>query len=195
MTARRIRVPVPAETNAEDRLVGSLTSRHAAYLAVAAAGAAVMLLGKTSTARISAGAVLALAGIVGALCRPYGEPIDRLAVLVAAYVSRRRANGINDDHRAPISDDSGSEEEEPTAAPAEPGAKTPQPKHINPIVMRRVLAVVTVCAVIVIGGARLMERPAAPQKPRVVVVPVPVTPPDLEQEVERALQEWLNDHA
>jgi hypothetical protein len=60
VNANRVRVAVPAETGVEDRLVGSLTFRHAAYLAAGAAGVAVMLLGDLSVVRIVVGALLAV---------------------------------------------------------------------------------------------------------------------------------------
>lgn len=90
MSANRVRVAVPAETGVEDRLVGSLTFRHAAYLAVAAAGVAVMLLGDRSVARLLVGTLVALVGVAGAAARPYGEPLDRLAPAALLYLRRRR---------------------------------------------------------------------------------------------------------
>jgi hypothetical protein len=196
LTAGRIRVPVPAETNGEDRLVGSLTFRHAAYLAVAVVGVAVMVLGHASIARISIGTFVALVGAVGALCRPYGEPLDRLAVAATAYLLRRRANRVNGECTevlAPVGDHSAVETEAPPAAEPEPVEATQHRACISPAVVGRVAVAVAVCGVAAIAATRLIDRPTAPPpEPRVVIVPVPASPPDPWQEVDRELREWLD---
>ena len=195
MTASRIRVPVPAETGGEDRLVGSLTFRHAAYLAVAAAGVAVMLLGHASTARLALGTVLAVAGVVGAMLRPYGEPLDRLAFTAIGYVVRSRRHRVDDqpvaataDHATPV------EAETAPVVPPDPVETTERGSRVDPAVLRRVVVAVAVCGVAAIAVTRLMDQPSAPAPPppRVVVVPVPVTPPDPWGEVDRDLDFWLN---
>jgi hypothetical protein len=193
LTATRIRVPVPAETNGEDRLVGSLTFRHAAYLAVAAAGVAVMLLGDGSIVRVSVGAVIAFVGIAGAVCRPYGEPLDRLLVAATAYLLRVCAKHVGGECAGPVDDHPAVKHEEPRAVPPEPAEAPEHRPRINPNVVRRVLVAVAVGGVAAIATTRLMDRPAAPPpEPRVVVVPVPVSPQDPWQEVDSALQEWLD---
>jgi hypothetical protein len=196
LTGGRIRVPVPAETNGEDRLVGSLTFRHAAYLAVAAAGVAVMVLGHASIARISIGTFVALVGAFGALCRPYGEPLDRLVVAATAYLLRRRASRVDGectDVPAPVGDHPADETEAPLAAEQAPVEATQHRTRISPAVVRRVVVAVAVCGVAAIAATRLIDRPTAPPpEPRVVVVPVPAPAPDPWQEVDREFQEWLD---
>ena len=196
MTAGRIRVPVPAETGGEDRLVGSLTFRHAAYLAVAAAGFAVMLLGQVSTTRLCLGAVLAIIGMAGAMLRPYGEPLDRFALTAIAYLIRRRGTHIDDDQAAvPIDDQPVPVEADPApAVQSEPAEATERRSRINPVVVRRLLVALAVCGVAAIAATRLMDRPTAPPPPdpRVVVVQIPATPPDPWGEVDRDFDQWLN---
>jgi len=195
LTGGRIRVPVPAETSGEDRLVGSLTFRHAAYLAVAAAGLAVMLLGHVSTARLVFGAVLAIIGVAGAMVRPYGEPLDRLAFTAIGYLIRRRGSRIDDEpvnpteeHVEPV------ETEQTTALPPEPAESTERRSRIDPAAVRRLLVVLAVCGVAAIAATRLTDRPPAPPPPdpRVVVVQIPATRPDPWGEVDRDFDQWLN---
>ncbi|MDQ1746730.1 MAG: hypothetical protein QOD07_993 [Frankiaceae bacterium] len=194
MTASRIRVAVPAETNGEDRLVGSLTFRHAAYLAVAAAGVAVMLLGHASIPRLALGAVLAVTGVVGAMLRPYGEPLDRLAVAATAYLLRRRTNrvaGECTEAPGPVDDHSTVETEAPSVVEPAPVEATHPRARVSPAGVRRVVVAVTVCGVAALAVTRLIDRPTVPPpEPRVVVVPVPA--PDPWQEVDRELEEWLD---
>ena len=194
MTANRIRVPVPAETGGEDRLIGSLTFRHAAYLAIAAAGVAVMSLGHASLARLALGAILAVVGVVGAMLRPYGEPLDRLAFTAIGYVVRSRGHRVDDqpvaataDHATPV------EAETAPVVPPDPVETTERRSRVNPAVVRRVVVAVAVCGVAAIPVTRLMDQPSAPAPaPRVVVVPVPAPPPDPWGEVDRDLDFWLN---
>ena len=194
MTATRIRVPVPAETGGEDRLVGSLTFRHAAYLAVAAAGVAVMLLGHASFARLAVGAVLAVVGVVGAMLRPYGEPLDRLAFTAIGYVVRSRGHRVDDHPVAAIADHATPVQAEtaPVVQP-DPVETTQRGSRVDSAVLRRVVVAVAVCGVAAIAVTRLADQPSAPAPaPRVVVVPVPVPPPDPWGEVDRDLDFWLN---
>jgi hypothetical protein len=192
LTAPRIRVPVPAETGGEDRLVGSVTFRHAAYLALTVAGVAVMLLDGGSIARVVVGALLAVVGLVGALCRPYEEPIDRLAFAAHAYHTPRRAQTVDQ-----------TLDEEPEAVPTEddvtvtPSVPTPTPvmnrrPRVNPVAVRRLAVGIAIVGIAAVAAVRVLDRPApvAPEQ-RVVVVPVPVNPPDPWQEVDRAFDEWL----
>lgn len=195
MTGGRIRVPVPAETGGEDRLVGSLTFRHAAYLAVAAAGVAVMLLGHASIARLALGAVLAVVGVAGAMLRPYGEPLDRLAFTAIGYVVRSRGQRVDDQPVAATADHGTPVEAEPApVGPPDPVETTERGSRVDPAVVRRVVVAVAVCGVAAIAVTRLMDQPPAPAPtpPRVVVVPVPVPPPDPWGEVDRDLDFWLN---
>jgi hypothetical protein len=194
LTANRIRVPVPAETGGEDRLVGSLTFRHAAYLAAAAAGVAVMLLGHASIARLALGAVLAVVGVVGAMLRPYGEPLDRLAFAAIGYVVRSRGRRVDDQPVATTGDHATLVEAETApVVPPDPVETAVRGSRVDPAVVRRLLVAVAVCGVAAIAVTRLMDQPVAPAPaPRVVVVPVPVPPPDPWGEVDRDLDFWLN---
>jgi hypothetical protein len=186
-----VRVPVPAETGGEDRLAGSLTFRHAAYLAVAAAGAAVMLLGDRSAGRLVVGAALAVAGVAGAACRPYGEPLDRLVPAAVGFLRRRRAErnaaeAITDDEPALA----------PVSAVAEPVAP-PEMTDAAPKLRRlpvRVLALgVALCAVVTVAAAR-WPHPVPPPAPvpHVVVVPIPVPDP-WEEATDDAVDAWIDD--
>ena len=195
MTGQRVTVPVPAETGVEDRLTGALTFRHAAYLAVAAAGVAVMLLGDRSLGQLLVGGLVAMVGVAGAAVRPYGEPFDRLVPAALLYLRRRRA-----ERRTAASD-----EAEVAAPPVEPeiAVELPVPESdpddvatprrcvsLRPLVP--VLAAVVVVAVVV---AR-WPHPAPPPPTRVVVVPVPVQVVDpWEEAIDDAVDAWLDDVA
>jgi hypothetical protein len=184
---------VPAETGGEDRLAGSLTFRHAAYLAVAAAGVAVMLLGERSPVRVVAGALLALVGVAGAVCRPYGEPLDRLVPAAVGYLRRRRAERRDTTHDAgptvPTTPDP------PTAVPEPDEPPTPLPVPMRQrLPLRPLAAVVAVAAVLAVAVARWPH--AAPPEPslRVVVVTVPIPAPDpWEEAIDDAMDSWLDD--
>jgi hypothetical protein len=215
VNANRIRVPVPAETGGEDRLVGSLTFRHAAYLAAGAAGVAVMVLGDPSAVRIVAGALLALVGLVGALCRLYGEPLDRLVPAGVAFAVRRHREGRG---VRPEEPSLGSEEQvvaevpelgerrepreplevrevrAPAEVPQPAEGAVPQRRGRHPVAMRRVAVVLAVLAVVGIGAVRLATRPAPapPPERQVVVVPIPVPVPDPWEEVDDALDTWID---
>jgi hypothetical protein len=200
VNANLLRVPVPAETGVEDRLVGSLTFRHAAYLAAGAAGVSVMVLGDPSVVRVVVGALLALLGFAGAACRPYGEPLDRLVPASVAYALRRR----RDRRAAPSSSDEPDVPEPQPEVPDMPevcqaeasqaGEPAPRPNRTrHPLVMRRVAAGLAVLAVLGVAVARLAERPAPPPPERqVVIVPVPVPAPDPWEEVDDALDTWFD---
>lgn len=194
MNVGRIRVPVPAEMGGEDRLVGSLTFRHAAYLAIAAGGLAVMLLGHVSAARLRLGAVLAVVGVAGAILRPHGEPLDRLAFTAVAYLSRRRETRSDDRAGVPTDDPRVTVEAKPApGAPPESPDVTEHRSRMDPVLARRVLVAVALCGVAAIAATRLMERPTDPTpNPRVVVVQVPASPPDPWGEVDRDFDEWLS---
>jgi hypothetical protein len=199
VTAQRVTVPVPAETGGEDRLAGSLTFRHAAYLTVAAAGVAVMLLGDRSVARLLVGALVAMVGVAGAAVRPYGEPLDRLVPAAVAYLRRRRAearcaNGADSDPEpeiaAAVTDES--------AAP-EPAAEG-MPSRLErswSVPWRAVAAALAVLGVVAVAVARWPRPvPAQPPVTRVVVVTVPVPAPDPWEEVlDDAVDSWLDDIA
>lgn len=194
MTANRIRVPVPAETGGEDRLAGSLTFRHAAYLAAAAAGVAVMLLGEPSVARVGVGAVLAVVGVLGALCRPYGEPLDRLAPAAVAYLVRRRGERTQAEPVTVEDDVAADEVIAPSAPePASTASERRESMRPNPVVVRRAAGAVAVLGVVALGASRLADRPTPPPPaPSVVVVQVPVLP-DPWEEVDDALDTWFDD--
>lgn len=183
---------MPAETGGEDRLVGSLTFRHAAYLAVAAAGVAVMVLGHASTVRLALGAILAVTGVVGALLRPYGEPLDRLAVAAMAYLVRCRVNRVEGERAAPVDDHPAVENEELPDVPPEPAVAPARRSHIDSTAVRRVLVAAAVSGVAAIMTMRLTERPASTPTPHLVVVPIPVPASDPWGEVDRDLDYWLN---
>ena len=193
MTGHRVTVPVPAETGVEDRLAGALTFRHAAYLAVAAAGVAVMLLGDRSVARLLVGTLVALVGIAGAAARPYGEPLDRLVPAALLYLRRRRA-----ERRAAASD-----EAEVAAPPAEPelAVEPPLPESDRGDVatprrrvsLRPLVPVLAAVVVVAVAVAR-WPHPAPPPPARVVVVPVPVQVVDpWEEAIDDAVDAWLDD--
>jgi len=192
VTGQRVTVPVPAETGVEDRLAGALTFRHAAYLAVAAAGVAVMLLGDRSIARLLLGALVAIVGVTGAAVRPYGEPLDRLAPAALAYVRRRRAERRVAAQTAaeavpPV-------EPEPAPQPEGVGDQvTPAPRGRGPL--RPVLVGVALVAVVVVAVAR-WPHPAPPPPAQVVVVPVPVEVVDpWEEAIDDAVDAWFDDIA
>jgi hypothetical protein len=192
VTTQRVTVPVPAETGVEDRLAGSLTFRHAAYLAVAAAGVAVMLLGERSPVRVIVGALLAVAGIAGAAVRPYGEPLDRLLPAALAYVRRRRA-----DRRAAAQAPAEAVppvEPEPAPEPERADEEVgPAPRRRLPL--RPVLVGVALVAVVAAAIAR-WPHPAPPPPARVVVVPVPVGVVDpWEEAIDDAVDAWFDDIA
>lgn len=86
-------IAVPADPQMEDRLVGRLTPRGLAYLALAAAGVALGVLTPPAPARLTGAAVLSLLGLLGALCRPGGRALDAWAVPIAGYVHRRHQAG------------------------------------------------------------------------------------------------------
>ena len=187
MTAPRVTVPVPAETGVEDRLAGSLTFRHAAYLAVAAAGAAVMLLGERSPVRVVLGALVAVIGVAGALVRPYGEPLDRLVPAACAYLQRTRRDGLAAE---PVAEDVAITEAPVEAGPAtQPASTTP----VRRVPVRPLLAVAGFAAVAAVAVVRWPHQPASPPPVRqVVVIPVPVADP-WEEAIDDAVDSWLDD--
>jgi hypothetical protein len=201
VTAPRVTVPVPAETGVEDRLAGALTFRHAAYLAVAAAGAAVMLLGYRSVARLFVGALVAMVGVAGAVVRPYGEPLDRLAPAAVAYLRRRHvearcANGADSDPEPEVTPAVTDEPVAPEPTAPEPAAEgmPSRPGRSWSMPWRAVAAVLGVVAVAVARWPRPV--PAQPPVTRVVVVTVPVPAPDPWEEVlDDAVDAWLDDIA
>jgi hypothetical protein len=190
VTAQRVTVAVPAETGVEDRLAGAVTFRHAAYLAVAAAGVAVMLLGDRSPVRLVVGVLLAVAGLAGAAVRPYGEPLDRLLPAAVAYLRRHRAERFVTP---------------PTAAEAAPMAepeKAPEPDPVDEqdatmprrrLPLRPLLLGVALAAVVAVAVAR-WPHPAPAPPTQVVVVPVPVEMADpWEEAIDDAVDAWLDD--
>ncbi|HEV2889172.1 MAG TPA: hypothetical protein VGX28_02250 [Frankiaceae bacterium] len=209
MTAQRVTVPVPAETGVEDRLAGSLTFRHAAYLAVAAAGVAVMVLGGGSPLRVVTGAVLALVALAGAAIRPYGEPLDRLLPAAVAYLRRRRNERPD---KAPAAGEPGTEPESIAEvnevhvrpveeAPRAADATTAEDERLRSRVRRRrpwraVVFGLAAVAVVAVAAARWpAPGPAAPVT-RVVVVPVPVqvpAPDPWEEAIDDAVDAWVDD--
>jgi hypothetical protein len=198
VTAQRVTVPVPAETGVEDRLAGSLTFRHAAYLAVAAAGVAVMLLGERSPVRVVLGALVAIVGVAGAAVRPYGEPLDRLLPAAVAYLRRHRA-----ERRATSPAEAEAEvevEPEPDPEPVpvpEPTGETDQvDEHVAPrprrlIPFRALLIGAPLAAVVAVAVAR-WPHPAPAPPVQVVVVPVEVVDP-WEEAIDDAVDAWLDD--
>lgn len=209
MTGQRVTVPVPAETGVEDRLAGALTFRHAAYLAVAAAGLAVMLLGDRSVARLLVGALVAVIGLAGAVLRPYGEPLDRLVPAAAAYLGRRRHERAD---AAPEAGEPGVEPDgtaEITAVHVPPSEEAPQatdaavaegepsrPRARRRLPWRAVAAGVAAAAVVTVAAMRWPDpSPAAPVT-RVVVVPVPVQVPAQDpwgEALDGAVDSWIQD--
>ena len=193
MTAQRVTVPVPAETGVEDRLAGSLTFRHAAYLAVAAAGVAVMLLGERNLARVVLGALLALAGLAGAAVRLYGEPLDRLLPAALAYLRRRRAERRLAAQAA--AEAAPPVEPEPAPEPEQVDEEVvPAPRRRLPL--RPVLVGVALVAVVAVAVARWPHPAPPPPPPQVVVVQVPVEVVDpWEEAIDDAVDAWLDDIA
>lgn len=189
MTATQVSVPVPAETGGEDRLAGSMTFRHAAYLAVAAAGVAVMLLGERSPVRVVAGTLLALVGVAGAVCRPYGEPLDRLVPAAVGYLRRRRAERPDATADPQLSDEVPPAPDPPEVD--EPPTPTATQRRVP---LRSLAAVIAVVAVLAVAVAR-WPHPAPPEpSPRVVVVTVPIPAPDpWEEATDDAVDSWLDD--
>jgi hypothetical protein len=200
VTAQRVTVPVPAETGVEDRLAGALTFRHAAYLAVAAAGVAVMLLGDRSVARLLVGALAAVIGLAGAMLRPYGEPLDRLAPAAVAFLRRRRA-----DRRVM----SGNAEDAADAEPVEPAAPVDRVEPAEPVEpavsddgarrstwrfpIRAAAVVASVAAVAAVAAIRWPHPQPAPP-PQVVIVQVPFEVIDpWEEAIDDALDAWVDD--
>jgi hypothetical protein len=185
VTANGVRVPVPADTGGEDRLVGTLTFRHAAYLAAAAAGAAVMLLGDRSAPRLVVGAVVTIIALAGAWWRPYGEPLDLLAPAVVAFLRRRRG-------RPQSEHDADAVEPAPAASlPAaadEPGRGERLSVALAP---RRHLAIPFALLLVALVAAIRWPSPQATPTPQVVVVPAPPAPADPWGEVDDALDAWL----
>ena len=195
-------VPVPAETGVEDRLAGSLTFRHAAYLAVAAAGVAVMLLGERNLAGVVVGALLAFAGLAGAAVRPYGEPLDRLLPAALAYRRRRRAERRAERRAmAAAAAEAAAEAESatPAQAVAEPpvavGTEEPRVRAPRRVPLRPLVLAAAFAAVVAVAVAR-WPHPAPPPPPQVVVVPVPVQVVDpWEEVIDDAVDAWLDDVA
>jgi hypothetical protein len=187
VTTPRVTVPVPAETGVEDRLAGSLTFRHAAYLAVAAAGAAVMLLGERSPVRVVLGAPVAVIGVAGALVRPYGEPLDRLVPAACAYLQRKRREGLAVE---PVAEDVAISEAPVQAGPATQPTSTTTVRRVP---IRPLLAVAGFAAVVAVAVVRWPQEPASPPPVRqVVVVPVPVADP-WEEAIDDAVDSWVDD--
>lgn len=209
MTTARPSVPIPAETGVEDRLAGSLTFRHAAYLAAAAAGVALMVLGGGSPLRIVAGAALALVALAGAVLRPYGEPLDRLAPAAVAYLRRRRqetAEAVPDTDEPEVEPQRTTRvrkvraqpvEETPRAAddtaPAEedaPPARTRRRLPWGPVV-----AGLAAVAVVTVAVVRWPRPDPVPPVTRIVVVPLPLQAPDpWEEEIDDAVDAWVADN-
>jgi hypothetical protein len=187
VNATRVRVPVPAETGGEDRLVGTLTFRHAAYLAAAAAGAAVMLLGDRSAPRIVMGAAVTVVALAGAWWRPFGEPVDLLAPAVVAFFRRRRPRFK--DHA-----DATRPEPAPAAdlsrAAVEESAQ-PEPRRLVSA-PRRHLAIPFALLLIALVAAIRWPSPRETPTPQVVVVPVPPAPANPWGEVDDAFDTWLD---
>jgi hypothetical protein len=193
VNAQRVTVPVPAETGVEDRLAGSLTFRHAAYLAIAAAGVAVMLLGERSPVRVVVGALLAFAGLAGAMVRPYGEPLDRLLPAALAYLRRRRAERRTAAQAAAEAVPPAEPEPAPEPERVDEEVVAPAPRRRLPL--RPVLVGVALAAVVAAAIAR-WPHPAPPPPARVVVVPVPVEVVDpWEEAIDDAVDAWLDDIA
>ena len=195
MTGQRVTVPVPAETGVEDRLAGALTFRRAAYLAVAAAGVAVMLLGDRSVARLLVGAFVAMAGVAGAAARPYGEPLDRLAPASLLYLRRRRG-----ERRRAASDEAEAAPPmkseiavEPPVPESDPDDVTTSQRRVSLRPLVSVLAAVVVVVAVVVAR---WPHQAPPPPTRVVVVPVPVQVVDpWEEAINDAVDAWLDDVA
>lgn len=84
-------VIVPADLDIEDRLVGPVTFRAAAWLAVAAAGIAILAFARNRVLLDVFGSVLLLAGGIGGLWRPGGRPAAAWLWSLAGYQRRRPA--------------------------------------------------------------------------------------------------------
>ena len=84
-------VPVPADLELEERLVGPVTFRMASWLAGSAAGAVLLGVGGRSAGRLVVGGPLLLLGLVGAFWRPGGRAAPSWLRPMTDYLHRRRA--------------------------------------------------------------------------------------------------------
>lgn len=178
-------VVVPGDLDVEDRLVGPVTFRMAAWLAAAAAGVALIAAGHGAVPTTALGVLLVVVGVTGACWQPGGRPAAAWLAPMVAY--RRRQRG-----RVTPEED---------VAPAEPAVAMPDeiavvvPDEIARPARRqwtRYQAEAVVVALAVVGGLAFARMgggdrsdvpassptaadpaaPAAPREPVVVVVPV-----------------------
>lgn len=190
-------VVVPADLQVEDRIVGPVTFRMAAWLAGAVVGVALVATARGDVALTAIGAVAFAVGVAGACLRPGGRPVAAWVAPLVAYRRRRRARRATVDER-PVE----------TAAPTDEPVETAQPTDaterddshevlvidVVPRRRARVAAVVGVgvlaCLAVGVGvvAPRLASKPARavppvpapepqdPVRPGPVVVVVPVDP-------------------
>lgn len=79
----------PADLDVEDRLVGPVTFRMAGWLACAGAGLALLAAARDHPVLAPPGALLAVAGLLGACWRPGGRPAGAWLGPLLAYRRRR----------------------------------------------------------------------------------------------------------
>lgn len=84
-------VVVPADLDVEDRIVGPVTFRMAAWLAAAVVGVALVVAARGDIALTTVGVVVAAVGVAGAWLRPGGRPLGAWIVPLLAFRRRRRA--------------------------------------------------------------------------------------------------------
>jgi hypothetical protein len=90
-------VAVPAELELDERLVGPVTFRMAAWLALGAAGAVLVALGPGRVMPVLLGLPMILLGAAGAFWRPGGRPALSWVGPLWSYRRRIRSGGQQDD--------------------------------------------------------------------------------------------------
>lgn len=85
-------VVVPADLDVEDRIVGPVTFRMAAWLAAAVVGVALVVAARGDIALTTIGVVMAAVGVAGAWLRPGGRPLGAWIVPLLAFRRRLRAS-------------------------------------------------------------------------------------------------------
>lgn len=158
---------VPADLGVEDRLVGPITFRVAAWLAIVAAGVALRAFCGWRPAPVAAGVALVLLGGAGGLWRPGGRPVTSWLRPLAGYWRRRRQG--RPDRSA-----------EPTAITVEPSAASEGEALLSPARRSRVvIATVVASAAGIAVMVALVLRPTAPPS-RPVPIPAASTAPTVD---------------
>lgn len=166
-------VVVPGDLDVEDRLVGPVTFRMAAWLAAAAGGVALVATSRGAPALVALGLLLVVVGVGGACWRPGGRPVGAWVVPLLAYRKRRAAGRVV---AAPPAE---------VTAPAEvtENAQTSPARRVKGALLFRAAVVSVVIAaaaavVTVVGRAsRWSPAPTAPSPVPDVVAPGPIGPP------------------